>query len=41
MIRKEDVPGFVKDHDIDVLMILGAGDLDNYMPQLTDILKDR
>ncbi len=41
MIRKEDVPDFVRNHDIDVLMILGAGDLDNYMPQLTDILKDR
>ena len=41
MIRKEDVPDFVRNQDIDVLMILGAGDLDNYMPQLTDILKDR
>ena len=41
MIRKEDVPDFVRNHDIDVLMILGAGDLDNYMPKLNDILKDR
>ena len=41
MIRKEDVPGFVRSHDFDVLVVLGAGDIDNYMPQITKILQDR
>ncbi|MGN1262766.1 MAG: glutamate ligase domain-containing protein, partial [Prevotella sp.] len=41
MIRKDDVIDFVKTHDFDVLVILGAGDLDNYVPQITKILQDR
>lgn len=41
MIHKEDVIDFVKTHDFDVLVILGAGDLDNSVPQIADILKDR
>ena len=41
MIHKEDVTAFVRDNDVDVLVILGAGDLDNYVPQIAEILKDR
>lgn len=41
MIHKEDVISYVKTHDFDVLVILGAGDLDNSVPQIADILKDR
>jgi UDP-N-acetylmuramate--alanine ligase len=38
MIQKSDVLQFVRDHDFDVLIVLGAGDLDNLVPQMTDIL---
>lgn len=38
MIHKEDVLDLVKGRTFDVLIILGAGDLDNYMPQITEIL---
>jgi UDP-N-acetylmuramate--alanine ligase len=41
MIHKEDVLGFVESHDFDVLVVLGAGDLDNYVPQITKILERR
>lgn len=39
MIHKEDVLDLVKNRDFDVLVILGAGDLDNYVPQITKYLK--
>jgi len=38
MVHKEDLPNLVRHHDFDVLMVLGAGDVDNYVPQLADIL---
>lgn len=41
MIHKEDVLTLVKERDFDVLIVLGAGDLDNYVPQITDILKNK
>ena len=41
IIRKDDVLTFVKQHEFDVLIILGAGDIDNYVPQITKILKER
>ena len=41
MIHKEDVLGLVKNRDFDVLIVLGAGDLDNYVPQMTEILKQK
>ncbi len=40
MIHKEDVIDLVKSRTFDVLIILGAGDLDNYMPQITEILRN-
>ena len=41
MIHKEDVLGLVKSRDFDVLVILGAGDLDNYVPQIAKIIEAR
>ena len=41
MIHKEEVLDMVKSHDFDVLVILGAGDLDNYMPQITKIIESK
>ena len=41
MIHKEDVLDFVRNHDFEVLIVLGAGDLDNYVPQITKILENR
>lgn len=41
IIRKADVLDFVKGRDFDVLIILGAGDLDNQVPQITKILENK
>ena len=41
MIHKEEVLDLVKNRDFDVLIILGAGDLDNYVPQITKILEEK
>lgn len=41
MIHKEDVLDLVKNRDFDVLVILGAGDLDNYVPQIAKIIESK
>ena len=41
MIRKDDVLDLVKKRDFDVLITLGAGDLDNYVPQIVRIIEDK
>ena len=41
MIKKDDVPDLVKNRDFDVLITLGAGDLDNYVPQITHIIEEK
>ena len=41
LCRKEEVPALVEQGQFDVLAVLGAGDLDNYVPQLTEILRPR
>lgn len=41
MVRKEDVIDLVKSRDFDVLVVLGAGDLDNYVAQITNIIKEK
>ena len=41
MIHKEDVLDLVKSRDFDVLVVLGAGDLDNYVPEITKILESK
>ena len=41
MIRKDEVLDFVKNHDFEVLVVLGAGDLDNMVPQITKLLNSK
>ena len=41
MIHKEDVLSLVKSRDFDVLVVLGAGDLDNYVPEIAKILESK
>ena len=41
LINKADVLSFVKSHDFDVLIILGAGDHDNMVPQITKLLNSK
>lgn len=41
MIRKDHVLEFAKGRDFDVLVVLGAGNLDNYVGQLTEIIKEK
>ncbi len=41
MIQKDDVLDYVKNRDFDVLVVLGAGNLDNYVPQITKILESK
>lgn len=41
MIHKEEVLDFVSNHRFEVLIVLGAGDLDNYVPQIAKILEKR
>ena len=37
----EDVPAYVRQGDFEVLVVLGAGDLDNYVPEIEKILSDK
>ena len=39
IINKNDVLDMVKSRDFDVLVILGAGDLDNQVPQIAQLIK--
>ena len=39
MIRKDDVIEFLTNHNTDVLVLLGAGDLENYAGEITELLK--
>ena len=41
MIQKDEVLQFVRSRSFDVLIVLGAGDLDNMVPQMAQILKDK
>lgn len=41
MIRKDDVLNFVKNHTFEVLIVLGAGDLDNQVPEIAKILNSK
>ena len=41
LIAKEDVLDYVRTHDFDVLVVLGAGDIDGYVPQMAKILQER
>ena len=41
MIRKDEVLDFVKERHFEVLVVLGAGDLDSLVPQITKLLKSK
>ena len=41
MCRKEELLDLLKEKRFDVLIVLGAGDVDNYVPQICELLKDR
>lgn len=41
LIKKEEILNFVNTGDFEVLLILGAGDLDNYVPQIAEILLNK
>ena len=41
MIKKNEVLDLVKNRDFDVLVILGAGDLDNYAAEITRIINSK
>ena len=41
LIHKEDILDVAKNGDFDVLISLGAGDIENYVPQITEILTAR
>ena len=38
IIKKDDVLNYVKTHDFEVLIVLGAGDLDSQVPQIKNVL---
>ena len=41
LIRKDDVRQFISDHDFEVLVVLGAGDLDNQVPEIEQLLRKK
>ena len=41
MCSKEQIMEVLKNKKLDVLITLGAGDIDNYVPQIYELLKDR
>lgn len=41
LCHKEDLPRLVEAEDFDVLVVLGAGDVDNYMDKLKEILESK
>ena len=41
LISKDDVLDLVKKRNFDVLVVLGAGDLDNLCPQITKIIESK
>ena len=41
MIHKEELLDLARERDFDVLVILGAGDIESYMPQLTKIIESK
>lgn len=41
LVEKANLLDFTKKHDFDVLIVLGAGDVVDYMPQLTEVLESK
>jgi UDP-N-acetylmuramate--alanine ligase len=41
LCKKEEILDILKNKDIEVLITLGAGDIENYVPQICQILNER
>ena len=41
LVQKEELPAILRNERFDVLIVLGAGDVDDYVPELTQILLSR
>ena len=41
MCKKEEILNILKDKNIEVLITLGAGDIDNYVPEIKELLEKR
>lgn len=41
LVKKDDIIDFIDRNDFEVLLILGAGDLDNMVPQIAEILLNK
>ena len=41
MIKKDEVLDYVKNNDFEVLVVLGAGDLDNQTDNIADVLRKK
>lgn len=41
IIHKADVTDYVRNRDFDVLVVLGAGDLNDYVPQIASLLEEK
>lgn len=41
LCKKEELIDLLKNKHLEVLITLGAGDIDNYIPQISELLKDR
>ncbi len=41
LCRKEEVTDILRSKDIEVLITLGAGDIENYVPEICEILRER
>ena len=41
MCKKEDILNILRNKKIEVLITLGAGDIDNYVPEICKILENR
>ena len=41
MCKKEEILNILKDKNIEVLITLGAGDIDNYVPEIKELLETK
>ena len=41
LMNREDIPGYLKQADIDILLTVGAGDIDTLVRPIESLLKER
>ena len=41
LLKKNEVISFLTDKQVDIVIVLGAGDLESQMPEITELLKNR